>query len=93
MSTEPRSLFIVRPTANHEPRHAVGIEAGRRFYVSKQHHSRAAALADARRMNLALRSNDPAIQKIRDALAALTRQLGGSHRGDPPTKNGEFKRR
>jgi hypothetical protein len=43
------------------------------FYVRKMHRSRAAALMDARVMNLALRSNDPAIQKIRDALAALTR--------------------
>jgi hypothetical protein len=73
MSTKPCALFVVRPTAHPELRHAVGIEAGRRFYVSKQHHSRAAALVDARLMNLAVRFNNPAIQKIRDALAALTR--------------------
>jgi hypothetical protein len=33
---------------------------------------RVEAAADARLMNLALRSDDPAIQKIRDVLAALT---------------------
>jgi hypothetical protein len=46
MSTKTRAIFVVRPTGHPELRHAVGIEAGRRFYVSKQHYSRAAALAD-----------------------------------------------
>jgi hypothetical protein len=58
MSTKTRALFTVRQTGHPELRHAVGIEAGRRFYVSKQHHSPAAALVDARLMNLARQTAD-----------------------------------
>jgi hypothetical protein len=67
-----KRLFIVRPTGHPDTPWASGIAAGAQFYVRKMHRSRAAALMDARVMNLALRSNDPVIQKIRDGLAALT---------------------
>jgi hypothetical protein len=67
-----KRLFVVRATGRPDTPRASGIAAGARFYVRKMHRSRAAALMDARVMNLALRSNDPVIRKIRDGLAALT---------------------